>query len=285
MWYVLKKFFIVASILFTAFFLSLIALFFVFPNSLIESWLESELNERTGFVFSIEGFQKAFPLGFEMKKMKAIYAGDENPLFYINNIHGRLLPSSLFLGNIRINIYGDVGDGHISEEVLIKTNGITLNTVAENVRLKDIPYLNSIGLYSGVISGHGQTTISHGKCIGGFIKADGKDIDISRLRVQGIIMPFEAIEKFGITAKIEDCKLKLSGLWVEGKELSARLQGVVNILSPFENSPIDLILEITPKASIIEKNALLLLIKNYRKSLNYYSLPIKGTVGSPVFIQ
>ncbi len=282
MWYVLKKFFIVASILFTAFFLSLIAIFFVFPNSLIESWLESELNERTGFVFSIEGFQKAFPLGFEMKKMKAIYAGDENPLFYIDNIHGRLLPSSLFLGNIRINIYGDVGDGHISEEVLIKTNGITLNTVAENVRLKDIPYLNSVGLYSGVVNGYGQTTISQGKCIGGFIKANGKDIDISRLRIQGVIMPFEVIEKMGVTAKMEECKLKIDGLWLEGKEFSARLQGVINIVNPIQNSPMELTLEITPKASIIEKEALLLLIKNYRKSINFYSIPMKGTIGNPV---
>src|SRR3989338_7053728 len=113
--YVLKRLFIAAGILFIAVLFFLITFFFAFPNSLIESWLESELNERTGLVFSIEGFQKKIPLSFEMKKVKVIYAGDENPIFYINNIHVRLLPSSLFLGNIRINVYGDVGDGHISE--------------------------------------------------------------------------------------------------------------------------------------------------------------------------
>ena len=281
----IKRLFIAAGILFIAVLFFLITFFFAFPNSLIESWLESELNERTGLVFSIEGFQKKIPLSFEMKKVKVIYAGDENPIFYINNIHVRLLPSSLFLGNIRINVYGDVGDGHISEDVIIKIGGITLNTVAENIGLKDIPYLNSIGLYSGVVNGHGQTFISQGKCIGGFIKADGKDIDISRLRIQGVIMPFEVIEKMGVTAKMEECKLKLNGLWVEGKELSARLQGIVNVSSPFKNSPIDLTLEITPKPQLIKNDTILFLIKDYRKSINYYSIPMKGTIGNPVFIQ
>lgn len=291
--YVLKRLFIAAGFLFIAVLLFLITFFFVFPNSLIESWLESELNERTGLVFSIEGFQKVFPLGFEMKKVKVIYAGDENPIFYINNMRVRFLPYSLFLGNIRINVYGDVGDGHISEDVIIKIGGITLNTAAENVGLKDIPYLNSIGFYSGVVNGHGQATISNGisqgisqgKCIGGFIKADGKDIDISRLRIQGLIMPFEVIENMGVTAKMEECKLKLNGLWLEGKEFSARLQGIINVSSPFKSSPIDLTLEITPKPQLIKNDTLLFLIKNYRKSINFYSIPLKGTIGNPVFIQ
>ncbi len=278
----IKRLFIAAGILSIAVLFFLITFFFVFPNSLIESWLENELNERTGLVFSIEGFQKVFPLSFEMKKMEVVQAGVELPLFYINNIHVRFLPSSIFLGNIRINVYGDVGDGHISEDVMIKANGITLNTVAENVGLKDIPYLNSVGLYSGVVNGYGQTTISQGKCIGGFIKANGKDIDISRLRIQGVIMPFEVIEKMGVTAKMEECKLKIDGLWLEEKEFSARLQGVINIVNPIQNSPMELTLEITPKASIIEKEALLLLIKNYRKSINFYSIPMKGTIGNPV---
>ena len=289
----IKRLFIAAGILFIAVLFFLITFFFAFPNSLIESWLESELNERTGLVFSIEGFQKKIPLSFEMKKVKVIYRGDELPLFYINNMHVRFLPSSIFLGNIRINVYGDVGDGHISEDVIIKIGGITLNMVAKNIGLKDIPYLNSVGLYGGVVNGHGQATISNGisqgisqgKCIGGFIKADGKDIDISRLRIQGVIMPFEVIEKMGVTAKMEECKLKLNGLWVEGKELSARLQGIVNVSSPFKNSPIDLTLEITPKAQLIKNDTILFLIKDYRKSINYYSIPMKGTIGNPVFIQ
>jgi type II secretion system protein N len=281
----IKRLFIAAGVLFIAVLLCLITFFFAFPTSLIESWIESELNERTGLVFSIEGFQKVFPLGFEMKKMKAIYGGDENPLFYIDNIHGRFLPSGLFLGNIRINVHGDIGDGHISEYVMIKIGGITLNTVAENVGLKDIPYLNTIGFYSGVVNGNGQTIISQGKCIGGFIKADGKDIEISRLRIQGLIMPFEVIGKMGITAKMEGCKLRLNGLWVEGKGLSARLQGIVSVSSPFKNSQIDLTLEITPKAQLIKNDTILFLIKDYRKSINFYSIPIKGTIGNPVFIQ
>lgn len=287
--YVLKRLFIAVGILSIAVLLFLVTFFFTFPNSLIESWLESELNKRTGLVFSIEGFQKVFPLSFEMRKMKVIYKGDENPLFYINNMRVRFLPYSLFLGNIRINVYGDVGDGHISEDVIIKIGSITLNTVAKNIGLKDIPYLNSIGLYGGVVNGHGQATISNGifqgKCIGGFIKADGKDIDISRLRIQGLIIPFELIEKMGVTAKMEESKLKLNGLWVEGKEISARLQGIVNVSSPFKNSPIDLTLEITPKPLLIKNTPILFLIKDYRKSINFYSIPLKGTIGNPVFIQ
>src|SRR3989338_11041620 len=97
--YVLKRLFIAAGILFIAALLFLITFFFAFPNTLIESWLERELNERTGLVFLIEGFQKIFPLGFEMKKVEVIYAGDENPLFYINNMRVRFLPYSLFLRN------------------------------------------------------------------------------------------------------------------------------------------------------------------------------------------
>ena len=98
-------------------------------------------------------------------------------------------------------------------------------------------------------------------------------------------MPFEVIEKMGVTAKMEECKLKLNGLWVEGKELSARLQGIVNVSSPFKNSPIDLTLEITPKPQLIKNDTILFLIKDYRKSINYYSIPMKGTIGNPVFIQ
>jgi type II secretion system protein N len=285
MWYVLKRLFIATGIFFIAVFLFLIASFFVFPNSLIESWLENELNKRTGFVFSIEGFQKSFPLSLEVKRLNIAYSGDKSPLFYINNINGRFLPSSLLSGNIRFILYGDIGDGHISEEVIIRTNGVTLNTVIKNAGLKDIPYFNSIGLYNGIVNGKGETTILNGRCIGGFIKAEGGDIDISRLKVQGLILPIDFVERFGITTKMEDCKIKINGLWLEGEGVSARLQGLLDISTPFVNSPIDLTLEITPKASILEKEPLLLLIKNYRRSLNYYSIPIKGTIGNPIFVR
>jgi len=281
----IKRFFIAAGILFIAFFLFLFTLFLTFPNSLIEEWVENKLNEKTGLVFLIEGFKKVFPPGFEVKKLVVLQAGDENLLFYIDNIYGRLIPSSLFSGNIKININGSIGDGDIKEEIILKIGSTTLNTVVENIGLKYIPLLNSIGFYNGIINGYSHATFSQGKCLSGFVKAEGKGIDAGRVKVQGMSMPVEMIEKAGIVTKIEDCKLNLNGLWAEGKEFSARLQGIVNVSSPFKNSPIDLTLEITPRQPLIENEPLLLLIKSYRKSLTFYSIPLKGTIENPVFIQ
>ncbi len=293
----MKRFFIITGILVSAILLFLFTFLIILPSSLIESWLEDGLKEKTGLTFVAEGFQKSPPFGFYMERViispintpdKSIRGqafGDgfqdriKNPLFTFDKVQCRLSPSSIFSGGIKIFINGSAGDGRLEGAVFFKMDDTLLDIKASNIYL---PYLDSIGLNKIVFNGQAHTVFSENGCPSGIIKAEGKDAKAVKINIMGFDVPFGEIKQTGMAIEMSECKILLEGLWIEGEGLSARLQGEISLDATIKNSPINMTLDIIPGRLFRENGLILAIIAGYRKSANNYSIPIKGTLGAPV---
>lgn len=275
----MKRFFIITGIFVSAIFLFLFTFLLILPSSLIESWLEDGLKKRTGLAFAVEGFQKSLPFGFNIERVNIFQEGIKDPLFTLDGVLGRFKPLSLFSGGIGVLISGSVGKGKLEGEAFFRAGDSSVDIKANNISL---PYFDSIGLNKIVFDGQVYTTFPKNGCPSGTIKAEGKDAKAVKINVMGFDVPFGEIKQTGIMIEIGKCKLFLKGLWLEGEGLSARLQGEVSLASPVKDSPISMTLDIIPGQLLRENGLILALISDYRKSANNYSIPIKGTLGSPV---
>jgi hypothetical protein len=59
------------------------------------------------------------------------------------------------------------------------------------------------------------------------------------------------------------------------------LSGLIKLAEPLSRSALDLDIEIVPKGAATEDPMLSLLLKQYRRSANHYSIKVGGTLGSP----
>jgi hypothetical protein len=101
----------------------------------------------------------------------------------------------------------------------------------------------------------------------------------AQLSFRGFPLPIDSVDEAGLSAEFFNCGVRLDGLWLESPDLSARIKGTVKIASPVSSSPVDMILELVPGEGLLEKDYIVSLLDPYKKSANYYSIPVKGTVG------
>jgi len=74
--------------------------------------------------------------------------------------------------------------------------------------------------------------------------------------------------------------VRIDGLWIESSDLSARIKGGIKMASPVSASQVDMTIELVPYEGLLGKQYLLSLLSPYKRSANYYSIPVKGTLGS-----
>ena len=101
-------------------------------------------------------------------------------------------------------------------------------------------------------------------------------LNISRVAVMGMELPMGRVLDAGLDVDIRDCTGFVRGLWAEGEDLSIRLKGKVSLHErPFEA---DLRLEVVTEKDLSPVDPLFILLSAYRRSSNYYSIPIKGSL-------
>jgi type II secretion system protein N len=281
----MKRVFKVIAVIILSVFLFLITFLAVFPVNMLKTWLIDGIEKKTGIILSIEDFQKGFPFYVEAKNINIISDEGGGTVFYIDRLKVRLDILSLIYGKVRVFVDGSAKDGKIDGEAVFKIKNTALDIKTENM---SIPYLTRMGIDGGVFDGRWQIVFNKDGCPAGTISLEGRDIAAKRISIMDA--PFGAIERTRINMELlgdpashpPGCKLKVRELWIDGKDVSAVAQGEISLVSPFKNSRIDIALEIIPRVSLIENKFILNLIKNYRKSANYYLINIKGTVEAPV---
>ena len=101
----------------------------------------------------------------------------------------------------------------------------------------------------------------------------------AELSFRGMPLPIGSVDEAGLSAEFFNCGVRLDGLWIESKDLSARLKGNIKLAAPVSASPVDMTLELVPNEGLLRKEYLLSLLSPYKRSANYYSIPVKGTLG------
>ncbi|MFQ5587098.1 MAG: type II secretion system protein GspN [Thermodesulfobacteriota bacterium] len=260
--------------------------FFVIPVHLVESWIVEGVRERGGIHLSGETFQRALPFGFVFTNLSLRQREGREELFTFDRLEGRIHPMALIRGKVRITVTGITEEGDIAGEVLLRRRGMVINLNGRNI---DVHYLSGQAVQGngniGYFTIHLSLTPSRDGCPTGIITARSSDIATQGITVMGFAPPLESIDEAGLKAVVKDCSAEIESLWLESRNFSSRLKGEILLNVPLKTSRIDMTLEVIPKGELLKNRLLLALLEGYRKSANYYSIPIRGTLGTPLIVR
>lgn len=283
----LKTSVITAVLIIPALFLLCVAVFYLVPDELIEGRLKEAATGKAGVTLAWKSFNKAFPFGVELRAVEVSGNGGTR-LVLLDRVRARVNPLSLFAGRLTVHIDGSAGDGWFTGyAVLRRSGGGSLTIEARGVDFRYLPVLTRSSVkINGLIDARASLNRIGAGCLEGTIGINGYRIESSEVKVMGYPLPLGSIESAGGQVELKGCKALIEGLWIEGKDLSARLSGEVTaVKTPLAQSPVELTLEITPRGGLAGKEFMLSLLGAYRKSANFYSIPVRGTIGAPVFVR
>ncbi|MBI2413152.1 MAG: type II secretion system protein GspN [Deltaproteobacteria bacterium] len=242
--------------------------FYLVPDEAYENYIEDALEERTSLKVELDGLRKTLPFSFRASSIKL--SGRNGLLVEINDpdLRPRL---SLPLG---LAFSGAIGGGEVDGRASIwPLTGLLVK--AEGVDAGSLPFLSSSGLVEGGIFNANARISAFTGCPEGEIEARA-----SGLRLKSRIDPL-LISRDGViatlTAGLRDCSASVRSLSIEGKDLSARAYGDVDFRDG--RNELDLTIELTPSGALNETAALIL--SDYRKSANYFTMRVKGPLSNP----
>lgn len=279
---VLSKILIITVLAVSGLLIFALTAYHIFPLDIAEGRLKEAL-ARQGLLISFGSFERTFPFGLKAENVGLAGAASANPVFRLDTAKARLELLSLLKGDPTVALGATVGGGVITGELRPGLKGALLDLTAGDVEFREIPALALAGMNTGgSFSGTVSVYLSEGACPSGSVRLRGGHIKEEGVMLTGLKLPIGDIDSAGLNAEFRECKVVVEGLWLEGKEMSAKLSGVIFIRTPFETSPVKMTLEVTPRGDLGEKSWMLSLMNSFRKSANYYSANIGGTVGRPV---
>ncbi len=271
----LRRLLFVSVVLFTGALLFCATLVLVLPLEPFEGLLREEFSKRTGLVLTGGNLKKTFPLGIEATDMVISMRGKTGAELFFKRLSAGLSPLSIFTGRPRINIDGEMNQGRVDGALILGIGSQRLELELNGVGIAQFRLPRAItftgdALFSGRIFLFRQG----GGCPSGVINLSGHKLDIKRVAVMGIGIPFGRLVDAGLRADIKDCSGLIQGLWAEGEDLSVRLRGTVSYAK--RPPQMDLTLDVVAKKGGAGMGPFFSLIRPYKRSANYYSIPIKG---------
>lgn len=255
-----------------------LTLFHLVPSQAYERMLTAAVMEKTGLILESASLKTVFPFGFELDAAK-LKGPDGKGIVRLDSLRADFMLRGMLSG-LRIDFTGTAGDGVAEGSLRHGLFRSSLDMEARGVGFSYVEALASAGVtVDGAFDGRVSLKSADG-CPKGFARMEGVDLSGAEFRFRGIPLSFGGIDEAGFSADLRDCAVFINGLWIEGDKASLRLQGSIRPSSPLESSPVDLTLEIVPHAELLANNYLLSFIESYRKSANFYSMPLRGTLGS-----
>ena len=113
----------------------------------------------------------------------------------------------------------------------------------------------------------------------GIIKLEVKGAELADLKIGELPLPAVSDETIQGMLRVKDGRGRVESLTFEGSGLYARLSGEVPLSA---SAPLELILELMPKADLLEKQKFVfLLLLKYLDSPGHYRIPVRGTLAKP----
>lgn len=255
-----------------------LTLFHLVPPHIYASWLQGTIRERSGLVVESASFATAFPLAFTLEGVKVLDpAGRE--VLRVDSLEAALNPLGLLSG-LRVDLEGEASGGRVSGTARAGLFGPSFDIDARGVGFDALPALGSAGVRVDGSFDAVMAVVMEDGCPRGTLRARGVEFRDAQVSFRGLPLPIGDVEEAGLTAVFAGCGMRLDGLWIESSDLSARLKGTVKFSAPLSASPVEMTLELVPGEAMLKKEYLLSLLAPYKKSANFYSIPVKGTLGS-----
>ncbi|MFQ5735882.1 MAG: type II secretion system protein GspN [Thermodesulfobacteriota bacterium] len=262
-----------------------ITVFHTFPLGIAEESLKARLKGQ-GVLVSWQALDRTFPFGLRLQKVEVVDLSTGRLVVRIDEARARLDPLSLFKGYAGIPVWARLGRGVVKGDARVRFKGADLELEAAGMEPGAIPAVAHAGVsVDGSVDGTLALHMPWNGCPTGFVRLRSGRIRRYGVRFRGVPLPLGEVDEAGLNAQIRGCRAVIEGMWVYGKDLSAKLSGEVSLRTPLAASPLNMSIDITPKGDLMEKQWLLSFISPWRRSSNYYSMTVRGTVGHPVIVR
>jgi len=233
-----------------------------------------------GLKLDAASFAKALPLGIKGSGITLSSASGE--LLRVGK--GRLLLELLPLlsGKVVLAIDAEIGSGTLVSSLSLFRRPSTRVEI-KNVRLEDIPFFQNVAgmKTSGILSGRVETSGSVTKARGS-VQLEVQGAELSGIKIGEMPLPDASYRTVQGLIRINEGKGSIESFTLQGDDLYVRLKGGLPLADPLAATPLDLSLELMPKAALLEKQKLIfLLLLKYQDTPGHYLIPVKGTLGKP----
>lgn len=233
-----------------------------------------------GLKLAAASFGKALPLG--IKGSGFILSSDAGELLKVRKGRLSLALVPLLSGKLVFTIDAEVGSGTFSASLSLLRSPATQLAI-KNVRLEEIPFFETVagmkaaGLLSGKVAAAGSLAKANGT-----VQLEVQGVELSGIKIGAMPLPDAAYRTVQGMVRINAGKAQIESFTLQGDDLYVRLKGGLPLVDPLPATPLDLQLEIMPKAALLEKQKLIfLLLLRFQDTPGHYLVPVKGTLGKP----
>jgi type II secretion system protein N len=233
-----------------------------------------------GLKLDAASFGKALPIGISAKGISL--SSDSGELVKIDRGRLTLEIMPLLLGRVSLAIKADIGPGTVVATLSLLRNPSTSIDI-KNVRLEDIPFFKTAAgmKAAGVLSAKAETAgkLANAK---GFLQLQVQGVDLSGIKIGEMPLPDASYRTVQGMIRITEGKGSIESFTLQGDDLYVRLKGALPLMDPLPATPLNLSLELMPKAALLERQKLVfLLLVKFQDTPGHYQIPVKGTLGKP----
>lgn len=237
----------------------------MFPANSIQSIIEDSVTDKK-FNLEIKGLKKG--LFYNLSAESIILKSSGVKVVSLTGIHGNVDPVSLTVLRPKIMMNGNIGGGNFSGTLGFAKNKVQVNIDFKQVGINEAPFFSQIGIRGeGTVSG--KLVMKDNK---GNIEFVTKDANFEQAEIAGVSVPLNFFHSVTGIIDINGNLLSIGSLFLEGKDINARLKGVI------KDAVMDLKMEIMPGKSFAENPLFISGVEKYKISPGYYVIPVKGNL-------
>lgn len=262
----------------TLFFLFLSVMFI--SNTAILAAVNRGLSGQ-GLVLTASSFSKAFPLGIKGKGWTISSARGKLVHFDRARIGLSLLP--LLTGKLQLTADAGIGAGKITAAIVVAGNGPSTLEIRD-LNLEQVPFFPSVtgARAAGILNSKAEIRGSAQKAAG-YLKLEARGVELQGIKLGETPLPDAAYHTVQGMLNISGGVARIESFTLQGDGLYVRLKGNIPATSPLSAAPLDLTLELMPKAEFLDKQKFVfLLLAKYLDTPGHYQLPVKGTLAKPL---
>lgn len=267
-----------AALLAAVLLLFVIFSYLLFPTARIDAVI-TQILSRQGLTLTPAVHKTLLP-GLAWDNL--LLSSEQGALLRCERLQVRPLLLPLFMGRAVVSGGATVGKGHL--DVRYAVNGKdALYLDSDGISLAEIPFFKTVLGATAAGNLWSSGTLQRGaNGLSGDLKLEIKQLDFSGVKLGAFPLPDVTRMKAQGKVKVDGGKARLESFTLEGEGIYMRLSGDLPTGASAAVAPLNMNLEIMPKADFLEKQKLVfMLLGKFMTSPGVYTVPIRGTLLKP----
>ncbi|MFA4827626.1 MAG: type II secretion system protein GspN [Thermodesulfovibrionales bacterium] len=233
------------------------------PENTIKEYIEQRFDSKS-IKLEISGIKKGLFYSISIEKLTL--KNNEKEILSLEGISVRIKPAYFILLRLEAAFKSTLRDGIITGHLSLDRNNRFMQARLQKLDIKDIPYLDTIGIKgTGILDAAITHNNNHSD-----IKFAVNEARLEHIIIAGVNLPGELFSKAKGAVTIDDNTISIDAISLEGQDIFGRIKGKLR------DNIADLTLEIMPASAAFNKFPVLALIDRYKVSPGLYVIPIHG---------